>query len=561
MIIDDQDKMKELLKHYNEDQYSLFSWIINHCEIDSECILLLLDSTFMSSLYSHVESNLSNIEEITTCLKLFSLITDIPKVKCLFNSTSINWFSLLVKISTSNKGNSEIENNILSVIYGLLLNDWNLIQDYIRDKSVIQLLCNNIMNDKTAEKQRLLSIKSLSIILSNDVTKSIDIISYDGLIIGLYNMKECKEGHALLTVLLQVILTNKRDLEPEELYIFIYYTCIICIFVFCILYLYLYCLYSIYQQALCDLNKIELIPQSLECLLTCQPKILSKIIIKFKCYNNIIKVIPNDNCNGIKVFSLLLSDDSVDMIEIIPLITSQLLSIFINNYTNNSNNQALFILFKLFTCESYFKKILGDKDIQTIIINNKFISKLIESSKDEKYFIFSLLILKFISILPFTRNLLLKIESLCSLISSINKENIKNINEILSILEKDPLNGEINKEYFSLITGKEFLNVFINLECFDSIIANQLFKYLNTNTSDTVFIKNVKELLENSIEKNESKRIQHILEILSDMKKMFIDESKLEVYNEIVNKNIYEVVEKIKNDDEKIIKLKSELLS
>lgn len=325
--------------------------------------------------------------------------------------------------------------------------------------------------------------------------------------------------------------------------------------------MYLYYLYSIYQQALCDLNKIELIPQSLECLLTCQPKILSKIIIKFKCYNNIIKVIPNDNCNGIKVFSLLLSDDSVDMKEIIPLITSELLSIFINNYTNNSNNQALFILFKLFTCESYFKKILGDKDIQLIIINNKFISKLIESSKDEKYFIFSLLILKFISILPFTRNLLLKIESLCSLISSINKENIKNINEILSILEKDPLNGEINKEYFSLITGKEFLNVFINLECFDSIIATQLFKYLNTNTSDTAFIKNVKDILENSIEKKESKRIQHVLEILSDIKKMFIDESKLEVYNEIVNKNIYEVVEKIKNDDEKIIKLKSELLS
>lgn len=261
------------------------------------------------------------------------------------------------------------------------------------------------------------------------------------------------------------------------------------------------------------------------------------------------------------MFSLLLSDDSVDMKEIIPLITSELLSIFINNYTNNSNNQALFILFKLFTCESYFKKILGDKDIQTIIINNKFISKLIESSKDEKYFIFSLLILKFISILPFTRNLLLKIESLCSLISSINRENIKNINEILSILEKDPLNGEINKEYFSLITGKEFLNVFINLECFDSIIATQLFKYLNTNTSDSVFIKNVKDILENSIEKNESKRIQHVLEILSDIKKMFIDESKLEVYNEIVNKNIYEAVEKIKNDDEKIIKLKSELLS
>lgn len=233
MIIDDQDNMTQLLKHYNEDQYSLFTWIINHCEIDSDCILLLLDSTFMSSLYNHVESNLSNMEEITTCLKLFSLITDIPKVKCLFTSTSINWFSLLVKISTSNKGNSEIENNILSVIYGLLLNDWNLIQDYIRDKSVIQLLCYNIMNDKTAEKQRLLSIKSLSIILSNDVTKSIDIINYDGLIIGLYNMKECKEGHALLTVLLQIILTNKRDLEPEELYIYIVFL----YFVFLYLYL------------------------------------------------------------------------------------------------------------------------------------------------------------------------------------------------------------------------------------------------------------------------------------------------------------------------------------
>lgn len=217
--------MKQFVKYYNEDEYSLFSWVVNHCEISSECIQILLNSTFLSSLYNHVESNLSNMEEITTCLKLFSLINDIPKVKYLLSSTSINWFSLLVKISTTNRSNDNmenIENNILSVVYGLLLNDWNLVQNYIREKSFIDFLCYNMMNNKT-DKQRLIAIKSLSIILSNDVTRSIDIINYDGLIIGLYNMKDCKEGHSLLTVLLQIILTNKRDLEPEELYIFLFY--------------------------------------------------------------------------------------------------------------------------------------------------------------------------------------------------------------------------------------------------------------------------------------------------------------------------------------------------
>lgn len=301
--------------------------------------------------------------------------------------------------------------------------------------------------------------------------------------------------------------------------------------------------------------------------MTCPPKTLSKIIIKYKCYNNIIKVIPNDNCNGIKVFSLLLSDDSVNnvMNEIIPLITSDLLSIFIDNYVNESNSQALFILFKLFTCESYFKKILGDKDIQMIIINKKkkFINKLIESSKDNKYYIFSLLVLKFISILPFTRKLLLEIDPLCGLISSINEDNIKNINEILFILEKDPLNGEINKEYFNLIQNKEFLDVFISLECFDSvvnIVATQLLKYLNENINESEFIKNIKEILENSIEKNENVKIRNVLKVLSEMKKFYVDEKKVEVYNDVIkNNNFKAIIEKYKSDDEMIIKLKNEI--
>lgn len=267
------------------------------------------------------------------------------------------------------------------------------------------------------------------------------------------------------------------------------------------------------------------------------------------------------------MFSLLLSDDSVNnvMNEIIPLITSDLLSIFIDNYVNESNSQALFILFKLFTCESYFKKILGDKDIQMIIINKKkkFINKLIESSKDNKYYIFSLLVLKFISILPFTRKLLLEIDPLCGLISSINEDNIKNINEILFTLEKDPLNGEINKEYFNLIQNKEFLDVFISLECFDSvvnIVATQLLEYLNENINESEFIKNIKEILENSIEKNENVKIRNVLKVLSEMKKFYVDEKKVEVYNDVIkNNNFKAIIEKYKSDDEMIIKLKNEI--
>lgn len=188
-----------------------------------------MDSQYLESLYHYIENDMKNIETVTICLRLLSILDDKQKVKCLFTSTSINWFILLTKIAVINRGNNDIENNILTVIYGLLLSiyiyiyldDWNMTCDYLRDKTVIELICYNIMN-KT-DKYMIISIKSLSIILSNDVTKCIDIISYPGLLIHLYNLQDCKEGHSLLTILLQIILTNKKDTEPEALYIILLY--------------------------------------------------------------------------------------------------------------------------------------------------------------------------------------------------------------------------------------------------------------------------------------------------------------------------------------------------
>lgn len=80
-----------------------------------------MDSQYLESLYHYIENDMKNIETVTICLRLLSILDDKQKVKCLFTSTSINWFILLTKIAVINRGNNDIENNILTVIYGLLL--------------------------------------------------------------------------------------------------------------------------------------------------------------------------------------------------------------------------------------------------------------------------------------------------------------------------------------------------------------------------------------------------------------------------------------------------------
>lgn len=278
---------------------------------------------------------------------------------------------------------------------------------------------------------------------------------------------------------------------------------------------------------------------------------------KFKCYNNVIKVISEDK-KSIKVLSLLLSDNSVKIDELLNFITPDLIMILKNSYINDNDNQSLFVLFKLFTNESFFKSSLSTKEYQDILNDKKFIQKLTESTKDEKYYIFSLIVLKLLSILPETRELLFDKDIIILLISSITKENEKNINEIFNILEIDPLTGKSNEKYYELIQLKESIIAIKKYPLKSPFIKNILLPLLKHYGKDILELNLIKNLIESIENDKENGNTLFIIDII----RLYLKEiNEIEIYKEMLKKyNLIDIITKIIDCNENFQTFKNDLI-